>query len=109
MPAPTADFRSGPLNEYWRARAEQHTSDTYCGIPLVKFPEGLRVYEHLLWDSSANVVIEVGTHSGGSALWFRDRLTVLAARGRIRRAVRVISVDIDQRLARAALPRDRSI
>ena len=38
-----------PLRDYWAARAHQHTHDRYLGIKLSKFPEDLRVYEHLLW------------------------------------------------------------
>jgi cephalosporin hydroxylase len=61
---------------------------------MAKFPEDLRVYEHLLWLSAPEIVIEVGTQYGGSALWFRDRLRALAAYGRIVGG-RVISIDLD--------------
>jgi cephalosporin hydroxylase len=61
---------------------------------LSKFPEDLRVYEHLLWMSRANVVIEIGGGGGGSALWFRDRLRTMAAYGRIANP-KVISIDVD--------------
>jgi cephalosporin hydroxylase len=63
------------------------------GIPMLKLPEDLRVYEHLLWLSRADVVIELGTKNGGSALWFRHRLDSLAACGRIERP-QVISIDL---------------
>jgi len=79
--------------DYCRARLEQHILDSYCGAAIQKMPEDLRVYEHLLWQSSANVVIELGTNQGGSTLWFRDRLVTMAHYGRIRRP-RVIAVDI---------------
>jgi len=67
-----------------------------------KFPEDLRVYEELLWDSRANVVIELGTQFGGSALWFRDRLRSFTAYGRIKRPL-VISVDRESARAREAV------
>ena len=69
---------------------------------LSKFPEDLRVYEHLLWASRADVVVELGAQFGGSALWFRDRLSALEHYGRISGG-RVISVDIDTRAAREAI------
>jgi cephalosporin hydroxylase len=72
----------------------QHTSDFYAGAPISKFPEDLRVYEHLLWDMAPNVVIELGIRHGGSGLWFRDRLRTLEAYGRIA-AYHVICVDVD--------------
>ena len=86
------------------ARGEQSQRDSYAGVRLVKFPEDLRVYEHLIWNSSTSCVIELGTQEGGSALWFRDRLRLLQAYGRIR-TLRVISVDLDMTLARDNLSR----
>lgn len=92
------------LGTYWLKRAAQHLEDSYVGVPLMKFPEDLRVYEHLLWLSRANVVIEIGTHCGGSALWFRDRLGALA---RYRRTPppSVITIDVDSAPAQAAIGR----
>jgi cephalosporin hydroxylase len=84
----------GELREYWLARAAQHTQDSYAGIPMSKFPEDLRVYEHLLWESAANVVIEIGTWCGASALWFRDRLRINQTYGRIDDPL-VITIDVD--------------
>ncbi len=89
-----------PARAYWLARAAQHTSDSYAGVAISKFPEDLRVYEHLIWQSQPNVVIELGSYHGGSALWFRDRLASLAHYGRIEHPYRVISVDIDVSVAR---------
>jgi cephalosporin hydroxylase len=92
------------LRDYWLDRAAQHTKDTYVGVPMSKFPEDLRVYEHLLWVDKPNVVIELGSHLGASALWFRDRLRTLAAYGLID-DYRVITVDVDIDHARHHLER----
>jgi cephalosporin hydroxylase len=89
---------------YWRRRLEQHTADNYMGVPMSKFPEDLRVYERLLWESRANVVIELGVFAGGSTLWFRDRLRALAERGRITLEPLVVAVDTATRPD--DLPRD---
>lgn len=72
------------------------------GVPTSKFPEDLRVYEHLLWEIKPNVVIEVGAQFGGSALWFRDRLRALG-RYTSHDVIRVVSVDLDTSAARANL------
>jgi cephalosporin hydroxylase len=93
LPPSVAVQLSDSLRDYWLARIRQHTRDSYAGVPMSKFPEDLRVYEHLLWESRANVVIEIGGGGGGSALWFRDRLRTMAAYGRVRNP-RVISIDI---------------
>ena len=92
-----------PLRDYWLERVAQHTHDTYAGILISKFPEDLRTYEHLLWDSRANVVIEIGTHWGGSALWFRDRLTSFARYRPPATVPVVVSVDIETNIAHRAL------
>jgi cephalosporin hydroxylase len=93
---------SDTVRTYWLERVDQHLDDSYLGITLQKFPEDLRVYEHLLWESRANVVIELGTKYGGSALWFNDRLQTLARHGRIADPL-VISVDHKLRSARGSL------
>jgi cephalosporin hydroxylase len=93
---------SQSLRSYWLDRVRQHTSDVYAGVPLSKFPEDLRVYEHLLWADRPDTVIEVGTQLGGSALWFRDRLRTLQAHGHIR-DLRVVTIDVSQTAARHAL------
>lgn len=92
------------LRTYWLERVALHTGDTYAGVPLSKFPEDLRVYEHLLWADRPNTVIEIGAQFGGSALWFRDRLRTLADYGLIG-DYRVITVDINIEGARACLDR----
>jgi cephalosporin hydroxylase len=102
-PAVSADLTTGALRDYWRARVTQHTSDSYAGLKLSKFPEDLRVYEHLLWLQAPDTVIEIGTQFGASALWFRDRLRTLQTYGRIERDPLVVSVDVDQTAARAGL------
>jgi cephalosporin hydroxylase/2-polyprenyl-3-methyl-5-hydroxy-6-metoxy-1,4-benzoquinol methylase len=97
-------FERDDLRSYWLARARQHTEDSYAGLGMSKFPEDLRAYEHLLWLSAPDTIIEIGTQYGASALWFRDRLRTLQAYGRLERRPRVITIDADQSLARAGLP-----
>lgn len=87
---------------YVRDRLRQVMFETYAGVALGKFPEDLRMYEHLLWASRSNVVVEIGANQGGSALWFRDRLATMARYGRIASA-QVISIDLDVEPARRRL------
>jgi cephalosporin hydroxylase len=103
-PRAVAVDRAGSVRDYWRQRIGQHTQDSYAGVPMIKFPEDLRVYEHLLWESRSDVVIEIGCRYGGSALWFRDRLLTNRSYGRIPRA-KVISIDLDISEARRWLSR----
>jgi cephalosporin hydroxylase len=96
------DLKSPESRDRWALRANQHLRDWYAGVRLMKLPEDLRVYEHLLWAMSASAVVEVGTQFGASALWFRDRLHALARYGRARDPL-VITIDIDGDLARENL------
>lgn len=82
------------VRRYWLDRARQHTSDSYAGVQISKFPEDLRVYEHLMWWSTPSVVVEIGAQYGGSTLWFRDRLRTMTHYGRIADG-RVISIELD--------------
>jgi cephalosporin hydroxylase len=102
--APVEERLEAPLRDYWLDRVAQHTQDSYAGVPFSKFPEDLRVYEHLLWADRPNVVIELGTQFGASALWFRDRLRTLAAYDLISE-FRVITIDIEADQARPYLDR----
>lgn len=88
--------------DYVRDRLRQVMFESYAGVPLGKFPEDLRMYEHLLWASRSNVVVEIGTNQGGSALWFRDRLATMAEYGHITAGL-VISIDLDVEPARRRL------
>ncbi len=83
-----------PFAEFWRRRIEQHGFDSWAGVTMMKFPEDLRVYQHLLWMSGADTVIEVGAKWGGSLLWFRDQLRTFEGYGRLARPPRVIGVDL---------------
>lgn len=88
------------IRDYWAARANQHTQDRYLGIKMSKFPEDLRVYEHLLWVAAPSVIVELGAQSGGSTLWLRDRLRTLASYCPLATPPKVIAVDIDLDAAR---------
>lgn len=89
------------LADYWHERVALHHEDNYAGVPMLKFPEDLRMYERLLWKSRPEVVIEVGCLEGGSALWLRDRMAALAGYGGP--TPRVICIDTDIDAARSNL------
>ena len=102
LPSPVVLDLDATLVEVLRARGSQSLTDSYAGIPLMKLPEDLRAYEHLIWSGNVSVVIELGAFAGGSALWFRDRLRTLANYGHVRDP-HVIAVDLDVERARTFL------
>ena len=64
LPPPVSGVLDRSLRTYWLERVAQHTRDSYAGLPISKFPEDLRVYEHLLWESRADAVVELGSQHG---------------------------------------------
>jgi cephalosporin hydroxylase len=102
LPPPVNVTLDQTVREYWRSRTAQHVLDSYHGLGMSKFPEDLKVYEHLLWQARPDAVIELGTHSGGSALWFADQLRNLAHYGGASRPL-VVSVDVTTAPAAAGL------
>ncbi|MEA3004119.1 MAG: hypothetical protein QOH81_2907 [Sphingomonadales bacterium] len=44
----------------------------YRGVPTLKNPFDLALYARLLADLRPSTIIEIGSHAGGSALWFAD-------------------------------------
>lgn len=82
LPEPVIVDTAAPAVDLWRTKAELVATETYAGISLVKFPEDLRVYEHILWSKRIDTVVELGTYAGGSLLWFRDRMRTFAGYGR---------------------------
>ncbi len=45
---------------------------TYRGVPCLKSPFDLVLYSELLFKLRPRTIVEIGTASGGSALWFSD-------------------------------------
>lgn len=94
LPPATRVNLDDTVRDLWLDRLAQHTHDGYAGVPLSKFPEDLRTYEHMLWLQKPSVVIELGAQFGGSALWFRDRLRTLASYGHVT-TPHVVAVDLE--------------
>lgn len=83
-----------PVREFWKRRADAHTHDWYRGRTLAKMPEDLRTYQHIIEESKPEIILEIGSYEGGSAVWFADQLDVLVGRHLPRPTV--ISLDIRQ-------------
>lgn len=65
-----------------------HTFTNWMGVPILKNPLDLWIYQEILWDLKPTLIIETGTAYGGSALYFAHMMD--------RRAEgRVITVDIE--------------
>ena len=84
------DFNESTL-EYYRKRIINQIShvDSYKGVRILKFPEDLRTYERIIEAVQPEVIVELGIESGGSSLWFADRLDALCGGGK------VVGIDIN--------------
>ena len=46
----------------------------YKGVPTLKCPFDLAIYQELIWDLKPATILEFGSYKGGSALWLADLL-----------------------------------
>lgn len=75
---------------YLRARSislrsvfKGHHLYTYRGITCRKFPTDYAIYQMLINDKQPDLVIEIGTNFGGSALYFQDLLDKQGTGGKV--------------------------
>lgn len=61
---------------------------TYKGVRCLKSPVDIAIYLRLLWDLKPRLILEVGSHSGGSALLLADLADMLGLDARI------VSIDL---------------
>jgi cephalosporin hydroxylase len=55
----------------------------YKGIQMVKDPFDIALYPMLLWELRPRTLIEVGSKSGGSGLWFGDQMKTFGIEGHV--------------------------
>lgn len=48
---------------------------TYCGLPILKNPLDLFIYQEIIYKTKPNIIIEIGTYKGGSAKYLMHMLT----------------------------------
>lgn len=83
IPEPVEFHPDQSVRTFWKKRLEQHHYDFYKGRSLMKLPEDLRTYQHVIEACQPEVILEFGTGFGASAVWFADQLQVLAGGGRV--------------------------
>lgn len=83
---------------YYYAHDTTWTQTRWLGTSALKCPFDLWVYQEILVETRPDLVIETGTHAGGSALYLASVLD-LVGHGR------VVTVDIDVHKGRPTHPR----
>lgn len=79
-----------------------HHRTTWMGVPCLKCPMDLWAYQEILAEVRPDLVVETGTHLGGSALFLAHMLDLLGNG-------EVISIDILDRPGRPRHPRVRYV
>ena len=69
-----------------------HHKITYRGVPCIKCPMDYVMYQMIIEEVAPDLIIEIGTNEGGSALYFSDLLRIYG-KGEIH------TIDIDDRVA----------
>lgn len=54
-----------------------HHKLLYKDIPIIKCPFDYIIYQMILWEVKPDLIIEIGTNRGGSALYFADLLDLI--------------------------------
>lgn len=79
--------------EFYRHIHIKHGDTQYRGIQLIKMPTDLLLYHKVIWETRPDVIVEIGTKYGGSALYLQDQLDMLGNGGK------VVTVDIKSNVA----------
>jgi cephalosporin hydroxylase len=79
-----------------------HHRTTWMGVPCLKCPMDLWAYQEILAEVRPDLVVETGTHLGGSALFLAHMLDLLGAG-------EVVTIDVLGRPGRPVHPRIRYV
>jgi cephalosporin hydroxylase len=60
----------------------------YRDVPMLKQPFEVALYMRLIWETKPGTIIEIGSSSGGAAVWMSDLLKTFGIDGR------VVSIDL---------------
>ena len=88
------DDKRKEINNYLYYHLHKKHHDTkYRGITAVKMPSDMLLYHRVIWETKPELIIEIGTRFGGSALYLQDQLDLVGESGW------VITVDIRPQVA----------
>lgn len=74
---------------YYNVSEQTWTNTRWLGVPALKCPLDLWVYQEILYEIRPDVIVETGTHKGGTALFFASMCDLLGAG-------RIVTIDIDR-------------
>lgn len=62
----------------------------YCGLPILKNPLDLFIYQEIIYKTKPDIIVEIGTYKGGSTKYLRHLLTAIHGQ---KRFATVITID----------------
>jgi cephalosporin hydroxylase len=74
------------------------STTTWMGVPLIKCPFDLWVYQEILFERRPDVIVETGTYLGGSAYFLASVCDMIGCG-------RVITIDLEEQAGRPEHPR----
>jgi cephalosporin hydroxylase/glycosyltransferase involved in cell wall biosynthesis len=77
---------SSPARAFFNHMMSGNKMPTWMGYTIIKYPNDLILYQQKLFEQKPDVLVEVGTHKGGSALFFAQMMDLIGHG-------RVISID----------------
>jgi len=84
-------FEKMSLADFWRAyvtgKDAPHYKIPYKGLHMTKLPCDMFIYPDIIYRAKPEVVVEIGTQRGGSAIFFSDLLAPLGGK--------VVTVDVN--------------
>ena len=83
----TAAFHRQFHDNWW---AQTFRNTHWLGVPLLKNPLDMWVYQELIFETRPDVIVETGTWQGGSARYFASMFDLLESDGRI------LTIDIEK-------------
>jgi cephalosporin hydroxylase len=76
-------WQSSVPRDFLRTLQKRLHNYSYMSVPLLKNPFDLAIYSQLLWRLKPRTIVEIGSESGGSALWFAHQLDAFQSECRI--------------------------
>ena len=64
---------------YYRDSLTTWSNTSWMGVPLLKLPLDLWIYQEILYDTRPDFIVETGTNKGGSALYFAHLFDLLGS------------------------------
>jgi cephalosporin hydroxylase len=91
---PTEESRHKLFPPFYQHIHRRKNDSLWRGLSILKFPNDLLLYAQVIHEKKPQVIVEIGTKFGGSALFFQDMLDIAGIEGQ------VITIDIKDQVAK---------